>query len=112
MLRSLREQFRDRFGSGHALKTPPHLTLVPRFHVAEKCPDISSVLPVPFHPHITLAHRDLDPATFRTAWPRYCNRPLSAAFLSEAIKLFARDGKAWRTEDRFRLGKAPTGSEG
>jgi 2'-5' RNA ligase len=47
----------------------------------------------PFHPHITIAHRDLTPDKFAKAWPEYKDRPFKASFKCKSISLIVqRDG--------------------
>jgi 2'-5' RNA ligase len=47
------------------------------------------------HPHITLATRDLTPATLKEAWPEFENRKFSASFEVHSISLLKHNGKRW-----------------
>jgi 2'-5' RNA ligase len=51
----------------------------------------------PFHPHLTVAFRDLKPAAFRQAWPEFEQRPADYRFAASAIALLRHTGKAWVT---------------
>lgn len=163
IITGLKEDLGVRYGSRHALKVPPHVTLVPPFrtdaeigalrealpgfaaetnvvklHLAgfgyfEHARDrviylsvtptealdvlrrkllsvVRAIFPVPaadnardFHPHITLAHRDLTSAAFHLAWPGYRDRIFEAFCEVDAITLFAHDGRRWHVEARYPL---------
>jgi 2'-5' RNA ligase len=49
----------------------------------------------PFHPHLTVAFRDLKPAAFRQAWPEFEQRPADYRFTASAIALLRHTGNAW-----------------
>jgi 2'-5' RNA ligase len=50
----------------------------------------------PFHPHITLAFRDLKKDAFQSAWKEFKSKPYEAAFECSRIFLLKHDGKFWR----------------
>ena len=56
-----------------------------------------------FHPHITLATRDLGPRDFRIVWQEYKDRTYSSNFTATAITLFKHNGKTWDILKEFPL---------
>jgi len=50
----------------------------------------------PFHPHVTIAFRDLKKTMFQTAWSEFENRKYSATFECRRLSLLKHDGKIWR----------------
>lgn len=50
---------------------------------------------MPFHPHITLAFRDLKKDTFDKAWGEFKERNFSEDFIANKITLLKHDGKVW-----------------
>lgn len=50
----------------------------------------------PFHPHVTLAFRDLKKPMFVAAWNEFKNRKYSATFECHRLALLKHDGKIWR----------------
>lgn len=48
-----------------------------------------------FHPHITVAYRDLTPDMFRLAWAEYEHKAFEAAFFAGSAHLLHHDGKQW-----------------
>jgi 2'-5' RNA ligase len=50
----------------------------------------------PFHPHITLAFRDLKKSAFDLAWKEFSARELSGVFRGDAITLLKHNGKEWQ----------------
>lgn len=152
----VKEVFFETYDSGHALKTAPHITLVPPFWAATatedallgKIPDFAiryPILPIrldgfgsfdrpgypvifirvipdgpllslqrqllrfmeweipdapieterSFHPHITIAHRDLSEAAYQKSNAVYRNKPFHAIFEADGITLFRHSGLAW-----------------
>lgn len=51
---------------------------------------------LPFHPHVTVAFRDLKKPMFETAWNEFKSRKYSATFKCGRISLLKHDGKFWR----------------
>jgi len=50
---------------------------------------------LPFHPHVTLAFRDLKKPMFYKAWEEFMTRKLSATFLCTKITLLKYAGNHW-----------------
>ncbi|NEQ42616.1 MAG: 2'-5' RNA ligase family protein [Leptolyngbya sp. SIOISBB] len=48
-----------------------------------------------FHPHLTIAFRDLKPAAFRRAWPEFEHKSAEYAFGATAIALLQHTGQKW-----------------
>jgi 2'-5' RNA ligase len=46
-----------------------------------------------FHPHMTVAYRDLTPYHFKQAWAEFCNRSYEASFLVNKIWLLRHEGR-------------------
>lgn len=152
VIQQIKEDFASKYGSVHALKSPPHITLIPPFRItnqdeglvirfmerfiADMSPfsitvngfgcfkprvifanpvlDVSlvvlhekldkrfyDVIPVNrpsrkgFHPHITIAFKDLTPKIFHDAWEIYKNKPLMFTFEIDRLTLLKHDGKKW-----------------
>jgi len=56
-----------------------------------------------FHPHMTIAFRDLKKATFLQAWPNYEHREYKAAFEVDSIALLKHNGKQWEVFKNFSM---------
>ncbi|GHA31954.1 2'-5' RNA ligase [Salinimicrobium marinum] len=54
-----------------------------------------------FHPHITIATRDLEKEVYKQVWPKFKNREFKAAFRAESFILFRHDGKTWQICEEF-----------
>lgn len=50
----------------------------------------------PFHPHVTLAFRDLKKSEFGLAWSEFKSKTFSASFNCTRVSLLKHDGKYWR----------------
>jgi 2'-5' RNA ligase len=50
-----------------------------------------------FHPHITVAYRDLTAGKFADAWSEYRNKKYSASFIANQFHLLQHDGKRWNS---------------
>jgi 2'-5' RNA ligase len=50
----------------------------------------------PFHPHITLAFRDLKKDAFQVAWNEFKTKSYEGSFECRHISLLKHDGKFWR----------------
>jgi 2'-5' RNA ligase len=50
----------------------------------------------PFHPHVTLAFRDLRKNQFDEAWGEFKSKTFSASFECTRVSLLKHDGKYWR----------------
>jgi len=51
----------------------------------------------PFHPHVTLAFRDLKKSLFAQAWDEFQSREFSGNFQVSEIQLLKHNGKTWDT---------------
>lgn len=49
----------------------------------------------PFNPHITIAFRDLKPATFRKIWEAFRHKNIEYDFQASHITLLKHNGKSW-----------------
>jgi 2'-5' RNA ligase len=49
----------------------------------------------PFHPHLTLAFRDLKKSVFGEAWEEFKSKPFSATFSIDKFDLLKHNGKVW-----------------
>jgi 2'-5' RNA ligase len=58
---------------------------------------------LPFHPHLTLAFRDLKKNAFEEAWKEFEKKDFSADFLTERIALLKHNGKIWEVFKEFSL---------
>lgn len=161
-VKSLKEEMRDRFGAGHALKSPAHITLqmpfkrpvdqeekiisqLTEFSKREQAFEIdlagfdcfaprviyvsvSNSEPIiqlherlktylretmnfskdevgsRFHPHLTIATRDLRKGEFRKAWAEFETRSFEAAFLADSLYLLKHNGKYWDVYRQFEFG--------
>jgi 2'-5' RNA ligase len=50
---------------------------------------------LPFHPHLTLAFRDLKKAAFADAWATFQHRAWEANFVADRLTLLKHDGYRW-----------------
>jgi 2'-5' RNA ligase len=51
---------------------------------------------LPFHPHVTIAFRDLKKSAFETAWNEFKSKPYQASFECRKATLLKHDGRIWR----------------
>ncbi len=58
---------------------------------------------LPFHPHVTIAFRDLRKPMFHKAWEEFRDKSFNANFLVESIALLRHDGDRWNVIEEFRL---------
>lgn len=49
----------------------------------------------PFHPHITIATRDLHKKDFAAAWPQFENEKLEERFAATGLSLLKHNGRTW-----------------
>lgn len=152
-VKELKEEMRDRFGAGHVLKSPAHITLQMPFKRREEQEDqmigklaafaaeeidftvdlsgfdcfaprviyvrlthhepivqlherLKSYLQREmdfhasetgsrFHPHLTIATRDLRKSAFHEAWAEFENRSFQASFPVTSIYLLKHNGREW-----------------
>ena len=59
-----------------------------------------------FHPHITIAFRDLKPRNFKAAWEIYQKETLFSQFIVPRITLLKHDGKLWKVDKQYKLRQA------
>lgn len=57
----------------------------------------------PFHPHITLAFRDLKKEKFESLWNELATKPFDANFVTNSITLLKHDGRQWIQYSSFLL---------
>jgi 2'-5' RNA ligase len=57
----------------------------------------------PFHPHLTLAFRDLKKPNFKLAWEEFGQREYKAEFIADKIALLKHNGKIWEVFREFTL---------
>lgn len=57
----------------------------------------------PFHPHLTLAFRDLKKPNFKVAWEEFSQREYKAEFIADKIALLKHNGKIWEVFKEFTL---------
>lgn len=58
---------------------------------------------LPFHPHLTVAFRDLKKKDFAHAWAMVEHEPFVAEFQVSELALLQHDGKLWRLAEKFGL---------
>ncbi len=54
-----------------------------------------------FHPHITIAYRDLKKPVFLKAWPQYQLQPFTREITARQLTLLQHDGQMWTIFDQF-----------
>ena len=54
-----------------------------------------------YHPHITIANRDLTKKQFEKAWPDYENRSFTESFRVNNFHLLKHDGKIWKPIQQY-----------
>lgn len=85
--------------------SPDHLRKVHRqlTDLLQKEHYINEEVPREFHPHITLATRDLKKSDFRTAREDLENRTFKAHFKATGIHLFQHNGRSWDINREFKF---------
>ena len=154
---AFKQTARERFGSGHALRSPPHVTLIPPFrseqtdftllqpfaqaqppfavrlrnfdrfdsrvifvHV-EPEPSLSACQTRlvtfcrdhfgirldarPFHPHMTVAFRDLERSVFGEAWSYFSEQSYERSFRADAVTLLRHTEHGWAIDQTFTFGR-------
>jgi 2'-5' RNA ligase len=56
-----------------------------------------------FHPHLTLAFRDLKKPNFKKAWEEFASKEYKAEFIADRIALLKHNGKIWEVFKEFNL---------
>jgi 2'-5' RNA ligase len=64
-----------------------------------------SETPGVFHPHITVAHRDLSPGDFKKAWQEYKDKPFAESFQTGSAYLLKHNSKKWEVKSEFLFDK-------
>lgn len=59
----------------------------------------------PFHPHVTLAFRDLKKTAFKIAWDEFKDKKFIGEFIVEKTALLKHNGKAWEVLREFALAR-------
>lgn len=57
----------------------------------------------PFHPHITIAFRDLKKPNYHAAWLEFSSKEFKAEFIADKIALLKHNGKHWDVLKEFLL---------
>lgn len=57
----------------------------------------------PFHPHLTLAFRDLKKPAYDLAWEEFSNKEYKAEFMADRIALLKHNGKEWEILEELML---------
>lgn len=60
-----------------------------------------SELSTDFHPHMTVATRDVTETVFDKLWPQFKERSLSGTFTVDSIAVLKHNGKHWNVYKRF-----------
>jgi 2'-5' RNA ligase len=55
----------------------------------------------PYHPHLTLAFRDLKKEVYKTAWEEFKSKEYKAEFIADKMALLKHDGKKWNVLQEF-----------
>ena len=55
----------------------------------------------PYHPHMTIAFKDLSPSQFHKAWEHYQDKDFEARFTTDQLCLLRHDGKNWEVIKAF-----------
>jgi 2'-5' RNA ligase len=58
---------------------------------------------LPFHPHLTLAFRDLKKPNYQKAWEEFVGKNYQASFLADKIALLKHSGAVWEVFQEFDL---------
>lgn len=58
----------------------------------------------PFHPHITIAFRDLKKTVFPIAWEEFKTKPFKADFTCDSFWLLKHDGQVWHPHHQLKFG--------
>lgn len=57
----------------------------------------------PFHPHITLAFKDLSKENFYKAWDEFKDRDLEESFVADHVYLLKHNGEIWEVYSEYSL---------
>jgi 2'-5' RNA ligase len=56
---------------------------------------------LPFHPHLTLAFRDLKKPNYQKAWDEFVTKNYQATFLANTLALLKHSGSVWEVHKEF-----------
>lgn len=57
----------------------------------------------PYHPHLTLAFRDLKKSAYKAAWEEFKSKEFKAEFMADKLSLLKHDGRSWNVFKEFTL---------
>ncbi len=58
---------------------------------------------LPFHPHLTVAFRDLKKPNYQRAWDEFKEKEFKAEFVADKIALLKHSGRVWKVHEEFEL---------
>jgi 2'-5' RNA ligase len=58
---------------------------------------------LPFHPHLTVAFRDLKKASYQRAWDEFKNKEFQAEFVADKVALLKHNSKVWLVHRELKL---------
>lgn len=58
---------------------------------------------LPFHPHLTVAFRDLKKPSYQKAWEEFKSKNFQAEFIADKITLLKHTGKLWKVHQEFKF---------
>lgn len=102
----------DLHGFGHFEKRTLFVEVVPNDHLANLRSDLQKLLgdefgfgpkqlPERFHPHITIANRDLSEDNFEPCWALFRNRIYQRSFVAKHIAILKHRGDHWEVYREF-----------
>lgn len=56
-----------------------------------------------FHPHMTLAFKDLSKSNFHRAWKEFEDKTFSASFIADHLYILKHDGEQWLVDQSYPL---------
>lgn len=59
----------------------------------------------PYHPHLTLAFKDLTKKNFHKAWKEFQDRTFDASFKADALYLLKHNGEKWEVINSYNIGQ-------
>jgi len=66
---------------------------------------------LPFHPHLTLAFRDLKKPNYQKAWEEFVDKNYQATFMANKIALLKHSGSVWEVFQEFALREVKRSAE-
>ncbi|MAL18326.1 MAG: 2'-5' RNA ligase [Balneola sp.] len=57
----------------------------------------------PYHPHVTLAFKDLTKSNFYKAWEEFENREFKGSFKANTLSVLKHNGESWKVIETFSL---------